>query len=168
MRRDLTDQRDVFFFSLTVISYANSTCKVKKGEDVDESCPQNFFHRVSYVRVLSSRLSPMRVYWLATSVFHVSLSIALGQLSRETLLFSRQIQDPDDKISPREVTQGKIGHTLKIKFPQVNCQQVEFTQVKSLQCDHSYYHTIKAGLVAEVYACAKNKIDELLGVYGTP
>ena len=78
MRRDLTDQRDVFFFSLTVIYYANSTCKEKKGEDVDESRPQNFFHRVSYVRVLSSRLLPMRVYWLATSVFHVSLSIALG------------------------------------------------------------------------------------------
>ena len=28
MRRDLTDQRNVFFFYLTVISYANSTCKV--------------------------------------------------------------------------------------------------------------------------------------------
>ena len=42
MRRDLTDQRDVFFFSLTVISYANSTCKVKKGEDVDEIVPPKF------------------------------------------------------------------------------------------------------------------------------
>ena len=35
MRRDLADKRDVFFFHLAVISYANSTCKVKKGEDVD-------------------------------------------------------------------------------------------------------------------------------------
>ena len=43
MRRDLADQRDVFFFYLTVISYANSTCKVKKGEDVDDSCPTIFF-----------------------------------------------------------------------------------------------------------------------------
>ena len=50
MRRDLADQRDVFFFYLTVISYTNSTCKVKKAEDVDDSCPQNFFHRVSYIR----------------------------------------------------------------------------------------------------------------------
>ena len=32
-----------FFFYLAVISYANSTCKVKKGEDVDDSCPQNSF-----------------------------------------------------------------------------------------------------------------------------
>ena len=44
------DQRDVFFFYLAVIAYANSTCKVKKGEDVDDSCSQNFFHSVIYVR----------------------------------------------------------------------------------------------------------------------
>ena len=32
------------------------------------------------------------------------------------------------------------------------------------------YHTIKAGLLAEVYACAKKKknIEERQGVYGTP
>ena len=30
MRRDLADQRDVFFFYLAVISYAKSTFKVKK------------------------------------------------------------------------------------------------------------------------------------------
>ena len=34
MRRDLADQRDVYFFYLAVISYANSTSEVKKGEDV--------------------------------------------------------------------------------------------------------------------------------------
>ena len=39
-------ERDLF----AVISHVNSTCKVNKGEDVDVSCPQNFFHRVSYVR----------------------------------------------------------------------------------------------------------------------
>ena len=50
MRRDLADQRNVFFFDLAVISYANSTCKVKKDEDVDDWCPQNFFHSVIYVR----------------------------------------------------------------------------------------------------------------------
>ena len=49
MRRVLADQRDLFFF-LAVISYANSTCRVKKGEDVDDSCPQNFFRGVIYVR----------------------------------------------------------------------------------------------------------------------
>ena len=38
----------LFIFYLTVISYANSTCKVKAGKDED-SCPQNFFHRGSYV-----------------------------------------------------------------------------------------------------------------------
>ena len=37
MRRDLADQRDVFFFYLAVISYANSMSKVKKGEDVEDS-----------------------------------------------------------------------------------------------------------------------------------
>ena len=43
MRRDLADQRDVFFFYLGVISYANSTYKVKKDEDVDDLglCSQN-------------------------------------------------------------------------------------------------------------------------------
>ena len=39
-----------FFFNLAVISYANSTCKVKKVKDIDDSCPQNFFHSGSYVR----------------------------------------------------------------------------------------------------------------------
>ena len=37
MRRDLDDQRVVFFFYLAVISYANSMSKVKKGEDVEDS-----------------------------------------------------------------------------------------------------------------------------------
>ena len=39
MRSDLADQRDVYFFYLAVISHANSTCMVKKGEDVGDSCP---------------------------------------------------------------------------------------------------------------------------------
>ena len=50
MRRDLADQGDIFSFYLAVISYANSTCKVKTGEDVVESGAKNFFHHVSYVR----------------------------------------------------------------------------------------------------------------------
>ena len=54
MCRDLADQRAVFFFYLAVISYANSTCKVKKAEDVDDSCPQNFFHSASYVRFIKT------------------------------------------------------------------------------------------------------------------
>ena len=53
VRRDLADQRDVFSFYLAVISYANWTCKVKTGEDVDESFPQNFFHSVSYVKTFA-------------------------------------------------------------------------------------------------------------------
>ena len=44
MRRDLADQRDVFSFYRSVISYANSTCKVKTGEDADDSCLQNLDH----------------------------------------------------------------------------------------------------------------------------
>ena len=43
MRRDLADQRHIFFFYLIVISYANSTCKVKKVEEVDDSCPKISF-----------------------------------------------------------------------------------------------------------------------------
>ena len=44
MNMELADQRDVFFFFyLVVISYANSTCKVKQGEDVDDSCPKISF-----------------------------------------------------------------------------------------------------------------------------
>ena len=79
MRRDLVDQRNVFFFYLAVISYANSTCKVKTGKDVDDSCPPpNFLSQRELCPVLSSRPSPMSVYWLATSVFHFSLAIALG------------------------------------------------------------------------------------------
>ena len=63
-----------FFFNLAVISNANSTCKVKKGKDIDDSCPQNFFHSGSRCPVLSSRPSP---------VFHFSLFIALGYCSRD-------------------------------------------------------------------------------------
>ena len=77
MLRDLADQRDVFSFYLAVISYVNSTCNVKAGKDVDDSCPKRAFHNVSCL-VLSSRPSPMSGYWLATSVFHFSLAIALG------------------------------------------------------------------------------------------
>ena len=77
MRRDQADQRDVFFFFyLGVISYANSTCKVKKGEDVDS---QNYSHSDGDLcPVLSSRPSPMSVYWLATSVFHFFPSYCFG------------------------------------------------------------------------------------------
>ena len=51
MRRDLADERDVFSLYLGVICYAKSTSKVKKGEDVDDSYSQNFFHSVIYVRI---------------------------------------------------------------------------------------------------------------------
>ena len=75
MRRDQADQREVFF----LLSRCYLTCKVKKGEDVDDLCSQNFFHcDGDLCPVLSSTPSPMTVYWLATSVFHFSLAIALG------------------------------------------------------------------------------------------
>ena len=45
-----------FFLLSRVISYANSTCKVKKGEDVDDLYPQNFFHSVIYVRFCHQHL----------------------------------------------------------------------------------------------------------------
>ena len=104
MRGDLADQRDVFFFYLAVISYANSTCKVKTGEDVDDSSlladvlwgsvtnePQGtsagrlrrlvapkFLSPRELCPVLSSRPSPTSVYWLETWVFLFSQAIVLG------------------------------------------------------------------------------------------
>ena len=78
MRRDLADQRHVFFFYLAVISYVNSTCKVKKGKDVDDSCSPKLVSQRDLCPVLSSRPSPTSVYWLATSVFHFSLAISCG------------------------------------------------------------------------------------------
>ena len=43
MLRDLADQRDVFSLYLAVIFYVHSTCNVKTGKDVDDSCPKEFF-----------------------------------------------------------------------------------------------------------------------------
>ena len=50
MLRDLADQRDIFSLYLAVIFYVNSTCNVKTGKDVDDSCPKRVFHSVRYVR----------------------------------------------------------------------------------------------------------------------
>ena len=45
MRRDLADQRDVYFFYLAVISYANSTCKViEERRRRRRLVPQHLFH----------------------------------------------------------------------------------------------------------------------------
>ena len=82
MRRNLADQRDVFFFYLAVTSYANSTCKVKKGEDVDDSCPKNFFHSVSLAMsgsvIKTFADERLLAIIIATSVFHFPLPIASG------------------------------------------------------------------------------------------
>ena len=51
--------------------------KVKTDEDVDDSCPQDFFDNVNCL-VKSSTPLLMSLCWLATSVFHFSLAIALG------------------------------------------------------------------------------------------
>ena len=56
MRWNLADQRDVFFFYLAVISYANSTCKVKKGEEVDDSCSGSDTKTFADERLLASNL----------------------------------------------------------------------------------------------------------------
>ena len=60
-RRQNADQRDVFFFYVAVISYSNSTFKVKKGEDADDSCPQNLFHSAIYVRSAIKTLADERL-----------------------------------------------------------------------------------------------------------
>ena len=56
MRWNLADQRDVFSFYLAVISYANSTCNVKKGEEVDDSCSGSDTKTFSDERLLASSL----------------------------------------------------------------------------------------------------------------
>lgn len=43
MRKDLADQRDVFFFYLAVTSYVNSMSQGETGEDVDNPYPPIFF-----------------------------------------------------------------------------------------------------------------------------
>ena len=43
MRRDLADQRDVFFFYLTVISYANSIVQGEERRRRRRLMPHNFF-----------------------------------------------------------------------------------------------------------------------------
>lgn len=42
------------------------------------------------------------------------------------------------KFHQEKLLEGKIGHSEKNQFPKVNCQQVEFTGLKSLQCEHHY------------------------------
>ena len=86
MRRDLADQRDVFFLYLAVISYANSMSKAEERRRRRRLMPSKFLSQRELCPVLSSRPSPMSVYWLATWVFYFSQAIALGQLSMETLL----------------------------------------------------------------------------------
>ena len=77
MRRVLADQRDVFFFYLAVISYANSTCKVKKGEDVDDSCPKISFTARSMSGSVIRTFADERL--LASNLgISFSLAIALG------------------------------------------------------------------------------------------
>ena len=78
MHRDLADQRDVFSLLSHCYFLRYSTCKVKKAEDVDDSCPQKLLSEHELCPVLSSRPSPMSVDLLAISVFHFSLAIALG------------------------------------------------------------------------------------------
>ena len=78
MHRDLGDQRDVFFSYLAVISYANLTYKVKKGEDVDESRSQNFFHSVNYVRFCHQDLRRESLLASNLGISFFPLAIALG------------------------------------------------------------------------------------------
>ena len=70
MRRDLGDQREVA-----------GEREEKRGEERRRRrrlVLPKFLSQRDLCPVLSSRPSPMSVYWLATSVFHFSLAIALG------------------------------------------------------------------------------------------
>ena len=98
MCRYLPDQRDVSFFYLAVISYANSTCKVKIGEDVPQKFPSQRDRAMSGSVIKTFADERLLA---STSVFHFYPAIALGWLSRETLLFLRHIQAPDYNISLR-------------------------------------------------------------------
>ena len=49
-----------------------------QGEDRRRLVPQKFLSPRELCPVLSSRPSPMSVYWLATSVFHFPLAIPFG------------------------------------------------------------------------------------------
>ena len=76
MRRDLADQRDVFFsfISLLFLTLIQGEERRRRRRLV---LPK-FLSQRDLCPVLSSRPSPMSVYWLVTSVFHFSLAIALG------------------------------------------------------------------------------------------
>ena len=97
MCRDLEYQRDPFFFYLAVISYASSMFKVKTGEDVDDSCPQNFFHRVSYIcQALSSRqfaderLLASKLVISFFPIYRFGVTVKGNSIVRETYLSPRQ------------------------------------------------------------------------------
>ena len=74
MLRDLADQRDVFLFIsmlfLTLIQRARQRCR--------QLVPPKFLSQRELFPDLSSRPSPMSVYWQAALVFHLSLAITLG------------------------------------------------------------------------------------------
>ena len=102
---------------------SNSTCNVKTGKDIDDSCPFSSpeplglicpsfpYHVIKKRRVLGTRMTraPKEFFTacaMSGSVIKTFADERLlasnrgGQLSRETLLFSRHIQAPDDKICP--------------------------------------------------------------------
>ena len=54
-----------------------------------------------------------------------------------------------------QIIMGILFGTKRVKLP-------------NTATGHSITDTIKAGLVAEVYACGKKRYEERLGVYRTP
>ena len=138
MHRDLADQRDVIFFYLAVISYVNSTCKVKKGEDVDDLCPQHFFHRVIYFRFCHQDFRRASIGQQPRYFIFPQL-LLWGSCQGKLYCFRDISKTQTIKVPRGKLPREKSVTLQKSKFPQVNYQQVVFTYwVKSLQCDHSY------------------------------
>ena len=105
---DLADQRDVFFFCLAVISYANSTCKVKTGEDVDDLVPPKFLSPRELCLVLSSRPSPIDERLLASNLgisffpsYRFGVAVKENSIVLETYPSTQRIKFPRGKL-PRE------------------------------------------------------------------
>ena len=114
MLRDLADQRDVFSLYLAVIFYVNSTCNVKTGKDVDDSCPKRVFHSVRYVRFCPSRPSLMSGYILASNHDISFFFRSVWGSCHGKLYCSRDIFKPQTIKFPRGKLPREKSVTLKI------------------------------------------------------
>ena len=135
MRWDLADQREVFFFYLAVISCANSTCKVKKGEDVDASYPQNFVHSAkitygpSYIKFSrsvrqsadSSVMATSRKLIITVRLLNLTLTANLLLLSNDVSTNLGPIERGNLLYSPKDLSFSSTeSKTRTIQFPRGN------------------------------------------------